>query len=88
MIKKFLFILLLIFLIFSKTTQSCNPKQNYCLTFHQNLDLCIECDNSVLSQDEDGDYKEIQTCKISENYCIECDSQSNLCENCEKGLAR
>ena len=86
MVKKLLLFLLIIIHLFSKTTPSCSPKQNFCLTCHPNLDLCIECENSVLIPDENGGCKGAETCKIAENYCIECDTQSHLCENCETGF--
>ena len=65
--------------------QSCVPNENFCLECHSLANICIKCQNNLLTPDENGECVGVKKCSIGENYCIGCNDQNTVCQECETG---
>ena len=83
--SKKIFLILLILLLISFSSQECKSHINNCAQCHPVTNLCVICEKSVYKPDKNGGCGFSNKCKIGENYCNECNNEGNLCSKCELG---
>lgn len=79
-------IYLLLTLLFSFSSESCQPETNYCSKCNPLTDLCAVCKFNTLKPDADGGCEPNKQCNPGYNHCSECNEKKDECKKCESSF--